>query len=181
MKLVLTVVVVLLCLAASTSQAKSKNFSAKKDSSIFEEDGGLTCGKCYHILVGRRYSIRGANSEARRGLLRFHLANKIFPGDVVKKAKLKLYCGVQRPGASSPTHDIHRVLKSWGETSPSFSLGLVDGRGHQASGKDVTWTWRKFNAKQWSSPGGDYKSVRHLALVSTNFFVVCLLSVLCCK
>lgn len=135
--------------SVATAQSTSVVLQPSLDTTLFNEDGGLSNGADASAFLGTT-----ANGALRRALLEFDFST--VPADsIVTAATLTIQ--VDRAVGDTVQVGLHRVLSPWGEGASNSGGG---GGGAQALPGDATWTLRFFpdTAQSWVTPGGDFVS-----------------------
>ena len=116
------------------------------DTSLFEYSPDNNIGGAPFVTAGVTGDFAG-NSKSR-GLLKFDLAPAIPAGARINAARLVLQVTKINTSGTSPTYELRRVLKGWGEGNKTGN------NGEPASLGEATWNSRQAPATAWSSPGG---------------------------
>ena len=124
-----------------------------KDNTIFSESGEKSSAISRRIYAGKTSGKE--NTDIRRGLLAFDLADRIPEGSVIESVTVTLTASQVRTDDPLVSVSVHRMMSEWGEgNSQPLSEG---GRGVSATTNDATWTHRFFGTDQtWDTPGGDF-------------------------
>lgn len=118
-----------------------------RDTTIFEEDGTLSNGAGDHIFVGSTN-----NGSLRRALIAFDDLSAIPEGATITSATV--FLNMNRTIADAVDIRMHRVLGQWGEAGSN--AGGQEGGGDAAESGDATWSFRMFDADNWTTEGGDF-------------------------
>src|SRR6185295_4571304 len=124
-----------LCLLAAISSAQGAVtvLVPIRDNTIYAEDPGQSNGAGEHLFAGRN-----AMNQTRRGLLAFDVAAAIPAGSTITAVSLQMYCTKATPENGPQAVRLHRLLKSWGESSSDG--GFEEGMGGPAQTEAGTGT-----------------------------------------
>lgn len=141
------VVAASLC-AVPLLHAASVTLYAVKDNTLIESDiGELSNGAGEGIFCGRLGS--SGSGRKLRLVVEFNLSS-IPQSATIHSASLRLF--LEQGHGGTFTHNVHRLLNSWGEgTSSGFG-----GQGNYSTPNDATWIHRFFPTTFWANPGGDF-------------------------
>jgi hypothetical protein len=118
------------------------------DTGLREYDPNTSMGGEKFFPVGTTSS--SGNYTRNRGLVRFDLAANLPSNAVIMSATLNLRVTKDNRGAvTAVPHDLHRVLRAWGEGTNTGFLGSP------AMTNDATWNSRLHGIATWVTPGGE--------------------------
>jgi len=103
----------------------------------------------FHMFCGNNL-----HGQARRGLLRFSIADSIPQGSTISSASLRL--SMSRTIAGPTTVKLHRAAASWGEAASQGVSG--EGGGGDPAPGDAEWRNRFHPNVPWANVGGDFSS-----------------------
>lgn len=122
--------------------------TAIQDNTLYENvNGSLSSGAGIYFFVGRNN-----NSAARRGLLKFPIADSTLSEAIIDSVKLVL--NMSRTLAGVEAISVHRLLADWGEGASN--AGIEGGGGAPSQSGDATWIHTFFNSGFWTNSGGDF-------------------------
>ena len=135
----------------ATCQADQITLEPAKDTTIFEDNDGLSNGSGSHLFSG---ATAGRNANlVRRALLGFDFTD-VPAGATVTSVALGM--NVNRVPRSMVANDmsLHRLTKDFGEAS-SKAPGQ-EGKGTTAAAGDATWADAVLGTSTWDQLGGDF-------------------------
>jgi hypothetical protein len=137
----------MLMLLALSAGAEQAVLAPVADATIYAENDNQGNGAGEFFFAGKN----GAG-YARRGLLRFDIADAIAGGAVIQSVTLTATVGQASVTGNAVT--LYPLLEAWGEgiSNPSGN----EGGGTAATAGDPTWTYRVYDTENWTSPGGTF-------------------------
>ena len=147
----------------------SKVIPAFLDNTMYEESDTLSNALGRNIYSGTNNGGALGGPDARRGLIRFAIADSIPAGATIDSVSLRLNLSKVSPfvRGATPT-SLHVVLADWGEGTSFANLGAGEGGGGSATPGDATWLDRFRGTSLWTNPGGDFNATAS-ATTSTTF------------
>ena len=133
---------------ASASDAGTILLNPIKDNTLISSATGDVSNALGPLFCGRTGSM-GGNAPLRL-VLAFDLTSNIPPGSTITAAQLRLQ--LEQGNGGDQTHDLHRLLRNWGEGTSDAS----GGSGAPATTGDATWLHTFYNTQTWTTPGGDF-------------------------
>ncbi|CAN5292165.1 hypothetical protein BH09SUM1_BH09SUM1_08760 [soil metagenome] len=130
-----------------TLQQGVSGYAGTRDATIFSDQPSNSVGGFSYIFSG---NIQFGGT--RRALISFDLDGVLSPDAVVTTATLHLI--VDRTKSASDVHELHRLLRDWGEGSVD-AIGS-GGSGAPAESGDATWTSAFLSTDLWTTAGGDF-------------------------
>lgn len=133
------------------SQEETILISPEKDNSIFQVTEEFSNGMGPEIYTG---TINLGLRWIRRGLIQFNFSD-IPEGSTITEVSLEMYCTKASASGTDMNYNLHRLEKSWGESSSNAS----NGQGTPAEPGDATWIFRFFDEVSpilWIDDGGEF-------------------------
>ncbi len=119
-----------------------------KDNTLIQSATGDVSNALGSLYCGRT-GTTGGNKQLRL-VLAFDLTANIPPGSTITNVQLRLQ--LEQGNGSDETHDLHRLIRNWGEGTSNGS----GGSGAPSTTGDATWIHTFFNTQTWTNPGGDF-------------------------
>lgn len=148
----------LLAFAGGDALAQSQvTLTPSMDNTLYEESGSLSNGAGDFLFAGNTNT-----GNARRALIAFDVADALPEEVQVDSVELSLQVSNAPPGAASTQFDIHRLSRTWGESTSD--AGNPGGTGTAAASGDATWTHAFHDSETWQTEGGDFDSAASATL-----------------